>query len=60
MKLVLNIPEEFESDYRTDDFNDCFQRVLADIKDGKLCGKYEKETIEMLAIAFQRAKELNE
>lgn len=58
MKLVIDIPKEFERDWNNDQFQDCFGRVLADLKDTSfISGNYEKETLEMLQSAFRDAKE---
>lgn len=56
MRIEIEIPVEFESDYRGDKFKDFFSRVLCDIKDGTLCGNYEKETVEMFLKAFDESK----
>lgn len=56
MRIEIEIPVEFESDYRGDKFKDFFSRVLCDIKDGTLCGNYEKETVEMFIKAFEESK----
>lgn len=56
MRIEIEIPVEFESDYRGDKFKDFFSRVLCDIKDGTLCGNYEKETVEMFIKAFDESK----
>lgn len=56
MKIELEIPEMFECDYHSDKFKDFFSRVLCDIKDGTLCGNYEKETAEMFLKAFAESK----
>lgn len=63
MKLVIEIPKEFERDWNGNQFQggrfqDCFERVLADLRDTSfLSGNYEKETLEMLQSAFRNAKE---
>lgn len=55
MRIIIDIPKEFESDYKGDMFKDFFSRVLCDIQDGILCGNYEKETAEMLIKAFDES-----
>ncbi len=55
MKLIIDIPKEFETDYNGDKFKDFFSRVLCDIEDGTLCGNYEKETTEMFLKAFDES-----
>ena len=44
MRVQIEIPKEFEEDYRKDRFRDFFERVRADIDCRGLCGNYEKET----------------
>ena len=57
MKLIIDIPTEFETDYKGDKFKDFFSRVLCDIEKGKcLCGSYEIETAEMFLKAFDESK----
>ena len=53
MKVLLDIPEEFEIDYRTDRFGDFFKRAKADMS--AICGRYERETAEVLSKAFQES-----
>lgn len=55
MRIIIDIPEQFESDYKGDMFKDFFSRVLYDIQDGTLCGNYEEETAEMLLKAFDES-----
>lgn len=54
MKMLINIPDEFEIDYRTDRFADFFDRVKADMN--FLCGQYESETADILKSAFAESK----
>lgn len=57
MRIEIEIPKEFESDYKGDMFKDFFSRVLCDIEKGKcLCGNYEKETAEMFLKVFDESK----
>lgn len=55
MKVLLDIPEEFEIDYRTDRFGDFFKRAKADMS--AICGRYERETADVLAKAFEASRE---
>ena len=55
MRIIIDIPKEFEEDYIGDMFKAFFSRVLCDIQDGILCGNYEKETAEMFLKAFDES-----
>ena len=57
MKIIVEIPDEFISHFEADRFDESFGRILADISyfDG-ISGRYERETIEMLRVAFRNAK----
>lgn len=59
MKLIIDIPKEFECDYVGDKFKDFFSRVRCDIEKGTLCGHYEKEIAEMFLKSFDESKPLN-
>ena len=54
MKILIDIPEEFAVDYLTDRFKEFFNRVVADMD--VMCGKYERETAEMLTRAFEESR----
>ena len=56
MRIEIEIPKDFESDYKGDMFKDFFSRVLCDIENGTLCGNYEKETAEMFLKAFDESR----
>ena len=56
MRIVIEIPEEFEKDYTTDKFADFLGRVSADIDYKGMCGNYERETADVLAKAFKNSK----
>lgn len=55
MRLIIDIPKEFEEDYRKDKFEDFFKRVMCDIGSGVLCGSYEIETAEMFLHALNKS-----
>ena len=60
MILQLEIPKEFEKDYRSNRFEDFFRRVYADIDSGGLCGNYEGETAQMMERAFKESRCLDD
>ena len=53
MKVLIDIPEEFQVDYHTDRFRDFFERAVADMD--VMCGTYERETADVLAKAFEES-----
>lgn len=57
MKVVINIPKDFEGDYIVDKFKDFFSRVIADIDCKGMCGGYEKEIAEMFLKVFDDSEE---
>ena len=54
MKILIDIPKEFEVDYNTDRFAEFFHRCLADMD--TCWGNYEQETAEMMEKAFTKSK----
>lgn len=54
MKIAIEIPSEFESEFEKDKFEDSLRRMKADAH--CLAGNYEKETVSMLIEAFKKAK----
>ena len=65
MKLLIEIPKEFERDFNDNKFEDCFQRLLGDTWDRLThsenilnAGRYETETLEMFIEAFKNATEV--
>lgn len=52
MKVVIDIPKDFEGDYIVDKFKDFFSRVIADIDCKGLCGRYDEEIAEMFLKVF--------
>lgn len=56
MKIVLEIPKEFEKDYNKDRLKDALERINVDVRSLKfegLSGQYELETLEMLITALK-------
>ena len=56
MKLIIDIPEEFEEHFNTDRFEDTLHRLSADAH--LLAGNYEQETAIMLIDAFKNGTPL--
>lgn len=54
MKVLIEIPKEFENHFREDRFEDSLHRLNADAH--CLAGNYEQETLTMLIKAFKNAK----
>lgn len=54
VKIAIELPKEYEIDFKADKFKDFFLRVIADMN--CLCGNYEKEIAEMLIEAFNNGK----
>lgn len=54
MKIIIDIPEEFEIDFKNDKFDECFSRIYYAATSSKtnIAGNYELETLEMLRKAF--------
>lgn len=55
MKLIVEIPKEFEGDFKSDRFFDFFMRVGTDCVNGDLVGNYEREMLDMMTKAFSNA-----
>ena len=36
LKIIFEVPDTFKTDYFVDKFNDCFNRVIADLNVGGL------------------------
>ena len=54
MKIVIEIPKEFEDHFKSDRFRDSLMRLIADAN--CLAGNYEKETADMLIHSFENAE----
>lgn len=63
MKVLIEIPKEFEEHFNKDRFKDSFERILVDIQYGlecsevKMAGLYELELIRMLQNAITKEGE---
>lgn len=57
MKILIEIPKEFEAHFKEDAFEDSLHRLNADAH--LLAGNYEQETLIMLIKAFKNAKILD-
>ena len=56
LQITIVIPDEFVGDYMENAFSDCFERVIADLKQKHcLAGNYELETLNMLKEAFKKS-----
>lgn len=66
MRILIEIPKEFEMDYYADKFNDFFGRVISDLIDQQkihkedtfASGLYEFETLDMLRKSFANSAEI--
>ena len=62
MKLLIEIPKEFEEHFSNDKFEDSLERIRADIKFNlenettQLSGNYEMELAEMLRDTMEKAE----
>ena len=61
MKLVIDIPKDFERHFNGDKFKDSLLRLKADTNYGlehelTISGIYEIELLDMLVIAFEEAR----
>jgi len=57
MRVLINIPKEFEEHYCQDGFKDSFERLINDSYsyNKSLSGNYERETLKMLIDAFEKS-----
>ena len=56
MKIILEIPEEFEPHFKIDRFEDSLHRLSADAH--LIAGNYEQEVAKMLIEAFRNSDEI--
>lgn len=53
MRIIIDIPKEFEEDFKQDKFKDVLNRLSADAH--LMAGNYEQETATMLIKAFDES-----
>lgn len=58
MKIVIEIPTEFEDHFKNDRFKDSLVRLIADAN--CYAGNYEKETADMLIHSLENAQIIDE
>ena len=51
---MIEIPKEFEVDFKTDKFKNFLSRAITDMN--CLCDNYERETAEMFIKAFENSE----
>lgn len=57
MKLIIDIPKEFEEHFNEDRFKDSFERIKADLSGEFLfAGTYERELLDALVMIFEKAE----
>ena len=64
MKLIIDIPQEFEEHFNQDRFKDSMGRIAADVisqvySDDSISGNYEIELLDMLSEAFEKAESIH-
>lgn len=59
MRLVIELPDEFQQHFEVDRFQDSFMRINGDVstREDRLSGRYEDELLTVLKEAFKGAKE---
>lgn len=57
MKVMIDIPKDFEEHFDNDRFKDSLERIKADLnEDFVFAGNYERELLDMLEVAFEEAR----
>ena len=64
MKVMIDIPKDFEKHFNQDKFKDSIGRITADVisqvySDDSISGNYELELLEMLSEAFEKAESIH-
>ena len=55
MKIELEIPKEFEKEYKLEKFNEFFNRVLIDMRNEGLCEEHERKVVKMFIKSFKNS-----
>ena len=53
MKILIEIPAAYESEFKRDKFEESLKRLMSDAH--SMAGDYEKETAGMLITAFKKS-----
>lgn len=61
MKIMIDIPKEFEEHFNQDKFKDSISRIAADVISQvySISGNYEIELLDMLSEAFEKAESIH-
>jgi len=65
MKIMIDIPKDFEEHFNQDKFKDSIGRIAADVisqvygEDYSISGNYEIELLDMLSEAFEKAERIH-
>ena len=61
MKIMIDIPKEFEEHFNQDKFKDSITRITADVISQvySISGDYEIELLDMLSEAFEKAESIH-
>lgn len=65
MKILIDIPKDFEEHFNQDKFKDSIGRIAADVisqvyeEDYSISGNYEIELLDMLSEAFEKAERIH-
>ena len=60
MKILVDIPQDFEIHFNRDRFKDSLKRIKADLNENfVLAGNYERELLDMLIVAFEEAEAIH-
>lgn len=59
MKIIIDIPKEFEEHFNKDKFEESLERIRVDMDIGEkcFCGLYEEELVTMLQKAFKEVSD---